>query len=120
MTGTLGCRLSGGHVHCSANHVARTTAAVPPTAGQLVSSELGVCEGPLAFLYADLMSHTAFHIRWPVLEYFINHVANLCPLRVQLSDDMSVGVGEGSLKRYIPCQTSFQTAMPNRGWLQHF
>jgi hypothetical protein len=37
-----------------------TTAAVPPTAGQLVTSERGVCGGPLAFHYANLMSHTAF------------------------------------------------------------
>jgi hypothetical protein len=37
----------------------RTTAAVPTTAGQLVTSERGVCGGPLAFHYANLMSHTA-------------------------------------------------------------
>jgi hypothetical protein len=37
-----------------------TTAEVPPTAGQLVTSERGVCGGPLAFHYANLMSHTAF------------------------------------------------------------
>jgi hypothetical protein len=36
------------------------TAAVPSTAGQLVTSERGVCGGPLAFHYANLMSHTAF------------------------------------------------------------
>jgi hypothetical protein len=40
--------------------IACTTAAVPPTAGQLVTSERGVCGGPLAFHYANLMSHTAF------------------------------------------------------------
>jgi hypothetical protein len=40
--------------------IACTTAAVPPTAGQLVTSERGVCGGPLAFQYANLMSHTAF------------------------------------------------------------
>jgi hypothetical protein len=40
--------------------IACTTAAVPPTAGQLVTSERGVCRGPLAFHYANLMSHTAF------------------------------------------------------------
>jgi hypothetical protein len=34
--------------------------AAPPTAGQLVTSERGVCGGPLAFHYANLMSHTAF------------------------------------------------------------
>jgi hypothetical protein len=40
--------------------IACTTAAVPPTAGQLVTSERGVCGEPLAFHYANLMSHTAF------------------------------------------------------------
>jgi hypothetical protein len=30
------------------------------TAGQLVTSERGVCGGPLAFHYANLMSHSAF------------------------------------------------------------
>jgi hypothetical protein len=40
--------------------IACTTAAVPTTAGQLVTSERGVCGGPLAFHYANLMSHTAF------------------------------------------------------------
>jgi hypothetical protein len=30
-------------------------------AGQLGTSERGVCGGPLAFQYANLMSHTAFH-----------------------------------------------------------
>jgi hypothetical protein len=40
--------------------IACTTAAVPPTGGQLVTSERGVCGGPLAFHYANLMSHTAF------------------------------------------------------------
>jgi hypothetical protein len=40
--------------------IACTTAAVPPTDGQLVTSERGVCGGPLAFHYANLMSHTAF------------------------------------------------------------
>jgi hypothetical protein len=40
--------------------IACTTAAVPPTAGQLVTSERGVCGGPLAFHYANLVSHTAF------------------------------------------------------------
>jgi hypothetical protein len=39
--------------------IACTTAAVPPTAGQLVISERGVCGGPLAFQYANLTSHTA-------------------------------------------------------------
>jgi hypothetical protein len=39
--------------------IACTTAAVPPTAGQLVTSERGVCEGPLAF-HCNFMSHTAF------------------------------------------------------------
>jgi hypothetical protein len=40
--------------------IACTTAAVPTTGGQLVTSERGVCGGPLAFHYANLMSHTAF------------------------------------------------------------
>jgi hypothetical protein len=40
--------------------IACTTAAVPTTAGQLVTSERGVCGGPLALHYANLMSHTAF------------------------------------------------------------
>jgi hypothetical protein len=40
--------------------IACTTAAVPTTAGQLVTSERGVCGGPLAFHYANLISHTAF------------------------------------------------------------
>jgi hypothetical protein len=40
--------------------IACTAAAVPTTAGQLVTSERGVCGGPLAFHYANLMSHTAF------------------------------------------------------------
>jgi hypothetical protein len=40
--------------------IACTTAAVPTTAGQLVTSERGVCGGPLAFHYTNLMSHTAF------------------------------------------------------------
>jgi hypothetical protein len=40
--------------------IACTTAAVPTTAGQLVTSERGVCGGPLAFHDANLMSHTAF------------------------------------------------------------
>jgi hypothetical protein len=40
--------------------IACTTAAVPPTAGQLVTSERGVCGAPLAFHYANLMTHTAF------------------------------------------------------------
>jgi hypothetical protein len=40
--------------------IACTTVAVPTTAGQLVTSERGVCGGPLAFDYANLMSHTAF------------------------------------------------------------
>jgi hypothetical protein len=38
----------------------QSTAAVPPTGGQLVTSELGVRGGPLAFHYANLMSHPAF------------------------------------------------------------
>jgi hypothetical protein len=33
---------------------------MPPTAVQLVTSERGVCGGPLAFHHANLMSHTAF------------------------------------------------------------
>jgi hypothetical protein len=45
------------HRRCS---IACTTAAVPPTAGQLVTSERGVCGGPLAFHCANFMSHTAF------------------------------------------------------------
>jgi hypothetical protein len=42
--------------------IACTTAAMPPTAGQLVTSERGVCGGPLALLdfhYVDLVSHIA-------------------------------------------------------------
>jgi hypothetical protein len=42
------------------SNIACTTAAVPTTAGQLVTSERGVCGGSLAFHYANLMSHTAF------------------------------------------------------------
>jgi hypothetical protein len=38
----------------------KRTAAVPPTAGHLVTSERWVCGGPLAFHYANLMSHTVF------------------------------------------------------------
>jgi hypothetical protein len=40
------------------------TAAVPPTAGQLVTSERGDCGGPLAFHCANLMSHIAFRQSW--------------------------------------------------------
>jgi hypothetical protein len=41
---------------------------------QLVTSERGVCGGPLAFHYANLCHklHSVSH--WPVLVYFINQV----------------------------------------------
>jgi hypothetical protein len=40
--------------------IACTTAAVPPTAAQLVTSKRGVCGGPLAFIYANPLSLNAF------------------------------------------------------------
>jgi hypothetical protein len=47
------------------------------TAGQLVTSERGVCGGPLPFHYANLglchILHSASH--WPVLRYFIKTYA---------------------------------------------
>jgi hypothetical protein len=52
--------------------VATVTAAVSPTAGQLITSERGVCGGPLLSIMLTLchILHSVSH--WPVLCYFIN------------------------------------------------
>jgi hypothetical protein len=55
--------------------IACTTAAVPPTAGQLVTSERGVCGGPLAIHYANLMSHTAFRQSLACVSLFYQLIA---------------------------------------------
>jgi hypothetical protein len=47
-------------MQCLAVDQSSTESSAPPTAGQLVTSERGVCGGPLAYHYANLMSHTAF------------------------------------------------------------
>jgi hypothetical protein len=57
--------------------IACMTAAVPPAAGQLVTSERGVCGGPLAFHYANLMSHTAFHQSLACVRILYHHVPAL-------------------------------------------
>jgi hypothetical protein len=58
--------------------IACTTAAVPPTAGQLVTSERGVCGDPWLSIMLTLchILHSVSH--WPVLGYFINHAQELC------------------------------------------
>jgi hypothetical protein len=74
--------------------IACTTAAVPTTAGQLVTSERGVCGGPLAFHYANLMSHTAFRqslacvsLLFPTVPHFLccKHTTCCCYLHSFLS-----------------------------------
>jgi hypothetical protein len=56
------------------------TTAVPPQAGQLVTSERGVCGGPLAFHHANLTSHTAFRQSLACVDIFyqartVNHLS---------------------------------------------
>jgi hypothetical protein len=57
------------HRHSS---IACTTAAVPPTAGQLVTSERGVCGGPLLSIMLTLCHILQSVSDWPVLVYFFN------------------------------------------------
>jgi hypothetical protein len=55
------------HILHSLSQSTLSTAAVPPTAGQLVTSERGVGGGPLAFHYAN-----------PSVTYCISSVIGLC------------------------------------------
>jgi hypothetical protein len=66
--------------------IACTTAAVPPTAGQLVTSERGVCGGPLAFHYANLMSHTAFRQSLACVSLLYQGMAGWGTLSLDLAD----------------------------------
>jgi hypothetical protein len=71
--------------------IACTTAAVPPTAGQLVTSERGVCGEPLAFHYANLMSHTAFRQSSACVRIFYQLATVVTAVLTRSEEERSLG-----------------------------
>jgi hypothetical protein len=67
------------------------TGAVPPTAGQLVTSERGVCGDPWLSITLNLchILHSVSH--WPVLVYFI---------KILKAKQFSVPVTQGDLPQF--------------------
>jgi hypothetical protein len=105
----------------NAGSIACTTAAVPPTAGQLVPSERGVCGGPLAFHYAKRMSHTTFRQPLACVSLLYHHQTHQqlltpntrrCSLPTS-SDTVSSGRGSGELLNVQCCCLVMQNDGPS-------